>query len=60
MLEGGNLGRVISKRKARQWNKETRQDESSCEDAQQFDVLLLEVPEIYNSARKHLTFFGGG
>lgn len=60
MLEGENLGRVTSKKKARQWNKGTRQDESSCEDAQQFDVLLLDIPEIYNSARKHFTFFGGG
>lgn len=34
--------------------------ESSCEVPQQFGMLLLEMPEIYHFARKHLTFFGGG
>ena len=38
----------------------TRRNESRCEDTQQFGMILLEMPEIYNSARKHLTFFGGG
>lgn len=23
-------------------------------------MILLEMPKMYNSARKHLTFFGGG